>query len=62
MFENEPRTPLQELLSGKRYHHDWWCSADYRKPMGCEGCSCEYSSRRREKHLNDLTWRKHESR
>lgn len=40
------RTPLEDLLYGKRWHHDLHCNAK-RGPMGGGGCSCFYAPGRR---------------
>ena len=54
-FELWPQqTELEIRLYGKLYHHEIHCNASRREPMGSSGCSCEYSTRRRERHLQIL--------
>lgn len=46
----DQQTELEIRLFGKQYHHDIWCNASRREPMGCSGCSCQYNPNRRERN------------
>lgn len=49
------RTELERRLRGNTHHHNVWCSADRKNPIGTpgSGCSCKYQERNRERNAED---------